>query len=416
MRVIHVPHKWIARTSRAMTITVIIFLMTGNVYADDIVSIKNQPQQPFEPLGLKAGSFLAHPAMHIEEHYDDNIFATDDNEESDFITALKPSISVNSNWSRHALTFAADGVIGRYADNSAEDYEDYGLELKGRYDITHETFIDAKLSYRRDHEDRSSPTDANGDQPTDIDTASARLGFTRALGRLKLYLHGALEDLEFDNNTAGGVLIDNSFRNRLQKEAGLKLAYEFKPGTQIFTAAMYNDRDYDSASSPDRSSDGNRLRVGLSHNITGKLKGEAYAGTISQNYGAGFKDVNTADYGASLLWNLSGLTSLSAELDRNVYETTSAGVSGYIRTQGALNLEHAFLQNLIAQTGLSFAKDNYVGTNRDDDIIKAGAELAYKPFRGMETVLRYDYAHRNSNLNSQDFGSHRLMLRLGYAL
>lgn len=383
---------------------------------DDVISIKNQPQQPFQPLGLKAGSFLIHPALQVEEHFDDNIFATADNEESDFITAVKPSISVNSNWNRHALTFTADGAIGRYADNSAEDYEDYGLGLSGRYDITHETYIDAKLGYRRDHEDRSSSTDANGDQPTDIDTTTARLGFTRALGRLKLYLHGALEDLEFGNNTASGTVIDNSFRNRLQKEAGLKLAYEFKPGTEIFTAAIYNDRDYDSASSPDRSSDGTRLRAGLTHNITGKLKGEVYAGAIAQNYGAGFKDINTADYGASLLWNLSGLTSLSADLDRSVYETTSAGVSGYIHTQAGLNLEHAFLQNLIAQTGISYARDNYVGTNRDDDVIKAGAELGYKPFRGMETILRYDYANRDSNLNTQDFDSHRLMLRLGYSL
>ena len=43
--------------------------------------------------------------------YDSNVFATNDNEESDVGAILAPQVDVNSNWTRHALNFAA-GAAG----------------------------------------------------------------------------------------------------------------------------------------------------------------------------------------------------------------------------------------------------------------------------------------------------------------
>ncbi len=400
---------------KRIIITTMLIAASPIAYAGDVISVKEKPLQPFAPLGIKAGSFLLHPSIALEEEYNNNIFAAATNEESDFITTLKPGFEAKSNWDRHAASLEANAAIGLYADNADENFEDYTAALSGRYDITHKTFFDAKLSYNRTHEDRSSPNDVGGDEPTEIDVLKARLGFTRALARLKLYLHTAVENLDFKDNATGNTPIDNDFRDRLQKEAGIKLAYEFAPGTEIFTQALYDDRDYDRAATTDRSSDGYRLRAGLSHTITGKLKGDLYGGYIAQNYGAGLKDVSTPDFGASLLWNPSALTSVIANLNREVFETTSAGISGYVRTQSSLELQHAFRENIIGGADIGYAYDDYVGATRDDDIIRAGAEIGYKPRRGLDTLLRYDYADRDSNIATQDYTNHRLMLRLKFS-
>src|SRR5262245_9455769 len=52
-------------------------------------SAADQPLR--EPRGLHAGGFLVFPRLEIGERYDDNIFATKNGRESDFITLISPS-------------------------------------------------------------------------------------------------------------------------------------------------------------------------------------------------------------------------------------------------------------------------------------------------------------------------------------
>ena len=369
-----------------------------------------------KPLGVKAGAFMLSPALETDVEYNDNIYARPHNETSDVITRLKPSLGARTSWSRHAIKAYAKADIGLYADNSDENYTDNSIGMKARYDITHQTYLDTALDYTRTHEERDSPNDVNGDEPTEIHIKTARLKFTRALAKIKLYLHGELQDIDFENVAAGGTVIDNGFRNRLQKEAGIKLAYELMPQSEIFAKAVYDARDYEVSSVPDRSSEGFRLQMGYSRDITGKLKGDLYGGYIAQNYGAGYKDISAADYGASLLWNASALTSLKAEVKRGVFETITPGVSGYIRTRGDLGIEHAFRENIIAKAGAAYARDRYVGLSRDDDIYKGTIGLGYKPRRGLETEIGYTYDRRDSSRNAQDYDAHRFMIRARYGL
>src|SRR3546814_8439523 len=53
------------------------------------------------------GGFRLFPSLTVSETYDDNIFAEEDDEEADFITAITGGVLLRSEWTRHDFTFDA---------------------------------------------------------------------------------------------------------------------------------------------------------------------------------------------------------------------------------------------------------------------------------------------------------------------
>ena len=387
---------------------------------DDVVNVRDLPQPDYAPLGLRAGAFILNPILSLSEEYDDNIFRDETGEQSDWITSVQPALNIRSDWNLHEVQFRASGDLAYYADNSDENYQDYSVSASGRYDITYETFLNALLRWDQLHEDRGSPDDVNGDEPITYDRLSAGMGFTRALGKLKLFVDGLYQDYTFDDTTALGVVVDTSNRDRKQTRFQTRLAYEMSPNYDVFISTAWNKRDYDRVVTVDRSSDGHEKRAGADLNITGKVKGEVYGGRITQNYSDDFEDIGTANYGGSLLWNITGLTSLTGSLDRSVIETVSTGNSGYVRTASRIGVDHAFKRNILFGGFLGFNQDDYIANTtgsdeREDSTRLAGLRLEYKPMRGASLETRYDYVDRDSNLDGSDFSNNRFLITLRYS-
>lgn len=70
----------------------------------DTVASRARPE--LDPLGIRAGAFLIFPELAIDEIYNDNIFAENNDETDDFITSIQPEVTIESDWSRHALAIA----------------------------------------------------------------------------------------------------------------------------------------------------------------------------------------------------------------------------------------------------------------------------------------------------------------------
>ena len=108
---------------------------------------------------MHAGGLFIYPRPGLQEFYNDNIFATDSDEEDDFITLITPGVDVRSDWTKHAFDLYAKAAIGRYADQTDEDFEDFSVGTNGRLDITQRAKLRAGVSYDRLHEGRGSPDD-----------------------------------------------------------------------------------------------------------------------------------------------------------------------------------------------------------------------------------------------------------------
>ena len=51
---------------------------------DPNVPVTARPRPDFDALGIRAGGFLIFPSVTVDGQYNDNVFATDENEEEDF--------------------------------------------------------------------------------------------------------------------------------------------------------------------------------------------------------------------------------------------------------------------------------------------------------------------------------------------
>lgn len=380
-------------------------------------TVTNRPRPELDPLGLHAGGLFILPRLGLQEFYNDNIFATDGGETDDFITLISPRVDVTSDWTKHAFDLYAKAAIGRYADQTGEDFEDFSVGTNGRLDITQSANLRAGVSYDRLHEGRGSPDDVRGVEPTIFDVGSAFLTYRQLLGRFLLESGGVVDRLTYDNvRTEDGGTIINDERDRSIIGGNLKLGYEFMPGYTAFTRGEVDYRRYDDlccfGSQFDRDSQGYLIEVGTDFDVTAVLFGDVAIGYRSQDYDdSRFDTIGDVAGRASLTWNPTGLTTVSASIKRGeVIETTQSGSAAIFETAGRVTLDHELLRNLLLHAGVSVSDEDYQDIDRSDTYVQAGFGAKYLMNRYIQLDLSYGYLSLGSDAQGGDFTNNTIVL------
>ena len=369
---------------------------------EDVTSSTDSKKKP----GYHTSGFRIRPSVSVTETYDDNIFATDNNTESDFITVVSPRIHVDSTWDKHSLRFKFGADIGRYTEYDAENYDDYWLSVDGKYNPDQATYLFGGLGFAADHEGRDSPDAVTGGlQPTTYETRSASAGINTIQGDTTYRIGATYENLDYDNVlTSGGNTIINDDRDRDIIGLGIRATHKLSETDKVFVQALYETRDYDQRIDQDgyqRDSDGYRVSGGFKKDFGKGNKAEAYIGHISQDYDDNrFSSISEMDFGGSFTLIPMDKTLLTGELKRTLNETTQTGSSGYLYTSLSTQLEYGLAQGVIPHLKLKYAELDYQDHGREDDITSAEVGLKYYLTRHAYLTAGYRYMDYDSN----DFG------------
>lgn len=122
-------------------------------YAEPEPTKEKKPAQS----GYQLGDFIFKPELGFTGVYDDNIFVTRTDKQSDRILIFSPAMNISSDWEKHELELFASADIGRYEDYDTEDYDDFRLGTSGRFDLSEKDNLFAGLNYSEAHESRASP-------------------------------------------------------------------------------------------------------------------------------------------------------------------------------------------------------------------------------------------------------------------
>ena len=377
--------------------------------------------------GIKMGSLRLLPELTVSGVYDDNIFATRTETKSDHILHMIPSLELTSHWSKHAFGLNLGADIARYDKYSNENFEDYWVSADGRYDFAEPFNLFGGISYSREHEERGSPDDQNGTEPTIFYSQAAHLGSEIKTGKLTFRFGGTYEELDFDDvDTSTGLKINNDDRDRNLIGAGVRISYDWSEALQPFAQYIYDDREYDSQVDDNgyrRDSDGYELAAGLKYAMKPGLTAELYAGTLHQEYADDrFSTVSKPDFGAQVTWLPSPAARINGVIERSIEETTIIGSSGYLETRYALNIGYNLTRNTIFRSHLQFSEDDYQEISRKDKYFEAGFGLQYDLTKNLFLGADYSFSHRNSNIDdssnpdSNDYYRHQLMVSLGTRL
>ncbi len=255
--------------------------------ADSVTRVSEKMASAHAPMGQRMGSFIVTPKADVTESYNDNIYATHTNTKSDFVTSIKPEVTAESNWNRHAVNAKANVEFRKFADHTSEDETNHFVGMDGRIDVMRDTAIGGGVSWSRDHEDRGNPNStAAAKEPTRYDTLTGKVGAYRSVGRLNGRIESKAERLTFQDgrNNISNAVIDNGGRNRNEYTQSARVGYQLDDRFEVFAKGAVDTRAYDRDLTQNRSSHGTSAVVGTAFDVTGKTKGEAYVGTLSRNF------------------------------------------------------------------------------------------------------------------------------------
>ncbi|MEZ5935981.1 MAG: outer membrane beta-barrel protein [Alphaproteobacteria bacterium] len=367
---------------------------------DPNTTVADRARPEYDPLGMRAGSFLLFPELGITEAYSDNVGFDEDDEQSDFVTLIEPSVEFRSQWSRHLLAVEVGSEIAIHADQSDEDYQDLFAVGRGQVDVSRQTNITGTGQIRRSHEGRDDPEDAGNDDLTDlyqfgggaaVNHQINRLGFSAGVDVLRsVYDDDAEED-----------------RNANIYDFLLRTSYEVSPRLDVFVEGRYNieDRD-DNVDDADikRDTQGYEGRLGTAVDITSVLFGEAFAGYRVQKFDEeDFDDETGVSFGIDLNWNPTLLTSIGLSGQRDFRPTDEGGAASNFQTEFAVTIDHELLRNFILNGEARYQKDDFKGDDREDDTYLLGGGVTYWVNRNLSLNAGYDYSERDSNQVGEDF-------------
>jgi hypothetical protein len=383
-------------------------------------TVRDRPRQDYDPVGIPLGSFRAFPQLHVGEVYDDNIFRNQTDHKGDLITEIVPRLALASDWNRHALSFEADANIGKHILNPDEDYEDYAFRTNGRLDITHSASLDAGVGFEHLHQDRSSPDEEDGITPTQYTDLEGSLGFNKQFGRFQLRLESLLDRLNYrdDERLVDGTTenINNDDRDRYELFGLTKLGYEVSPAFQPFIGGGYGIIRYDDKVDDNgfnRSANRSNVVVGTDLDLGGVTSAELYMGYMSQQpEDDRFSTIQGPEFGGTLTWNVTRLTTVTADITRSIATTTLDGASGALQTGAGLTIEHELRRNILLQLNGDWQQSDFNGIDRLDNTYQAGIQGNYLINRNLSVTAGYKYQTRSSTDSSAEFSQNLVTLGL----
>ena len=358
--------------------------------------------EPYDPIGIRVGSFVFFPETEIAGLSTNNVLSSPD-ARSDIAAVIQSTSRLVSNWSTHALELKGTSLTSFHDDFPSEDDRAWGVEARGRLDITRRTNIQALAAHNRSQESRSA-IDANqiGNR-ANVTTDQAQLSLNHRFNRLSVQLRGSVSDTTYSETDGQS----NADRDTLETQQAVRGSWQFKPTFSVFAEQELNQRDKKAAPSDGipRDSDGTRTRVGLDFGSTGAI----LRGEVSVGYGRQTPNDHRLDavdaflFDANLAWRPTEITSFLLTARSDIYDTTTPDSGGVVSQTVGLEARHAMRRYLIASAGLS-----YTHYDSDASAIKESALTSFlgaEYYASPELVLfaRYQHLSYASNQVNSDY-------------
>ena len=236
----HGPFGSGARRGSSSLTAPTLALAQSSTYFDrnNNVSVLDRPRPDYQALGIDVGSFQIFPSVTIATQYNDNIFATPD-PIGDLITAMTPTLAVDSNWSRDAIALTATATSNFYASHPRQDTTDYQLSGMGRLDILAQSNVTAGFSVGSFAIPRSAENTFNDTiTPVEYDNLRRQRGRSwRPSNRVQFSEGFSFARTQYQNNTEpGGEPVLFSEQDNNQYVLSGRANYAISPAIALFAA------------------------------------------------------------------------------------------------------------------------------------------------------------------------------------
>jgi hypothetical protein len=384
-------------------------------------TVRSRERPDYAARGIRTGGLLFFPRLDLSEVYDDNIFRDPDGEEADLISVVSPNLRVRSDWNNHELAADIGADLGFYAFNPSEDFQDFHARFGGRLDVTSQSELRGIAAVERLHDDRDSPDDTAAIDPTVFYEYTVGADYVHRVGRIRYLVGGAVDRIDYLDNKqldAGGnvVGLDNDDRDRTEAGGRARVGYQFRPLSEIFVETQVARLIYDKVPDDngfDREAMLYRAEVGIETDFDGIIFGELRAGYLAKDFDdPAFGLIDGPSFGGALTWNVTQLTTVTAEAERTIRPTTLQNSSGALATSAGITVDHELMRNVILEFNAAWRQSDYEDIDRLDDTFRVGIGAEYLVNRNFAVSARYSYGERFSNDPGAEYSNNLLSLTL----
>lgn len=380
---------------------------------DRNVAVTERSQPEFDPEPIRLGAFQARPELGLGGYYVDNVFATATNEEGDFAFAVRPSIDLRTDWSRHEIGFDGEVQHFEFLDQGSESVTNLRAGARGRLDVNRDLNINARAFASRRFEPRTqiSVLDDFG-QPIEVDTVGAGLQSVFQRDRIQLTLGYEIADENFKDVEGAPPFgdIDQDFRDNLRNTVRGRAAYALTRDWAVFTQASYFTRDFDILTPLDgggfasRDSDGFTIEGGVNFELNGPFRGDVAVGYLEENRDSPvFADISGVSVDGRLQWFPTRLTTVTATAGRRTTDLGLVQAAAAVATNGGLRVDHELLRNVVLYASGNIYDTKFEDIARDDTFFETALGAVYKLNKRVHLEGFYRHNNRDSSILTEEF-------------
>jgi len=358
------------------------------------------------------------PFIGVREEYDDNIFLSREDEESDFITTVQPGFVIQSNpASKHRLVIDYLAELNFFMDNDSEDNNNHTVNAGVQFDFD-EIHLNIINMYK-DFSDRSGTEDVSRiERAQDHFWADVVFLFNK----LDLLLGYNRRDEDYDSEAAIGNYKNQTLTyedlERDEHEGTVEAAFKLWPKTALLGAFDFGEIKHDTEIKSD--SDFYDLLAGIRGAPTAKSMAEVKVGFRNQDYDNYDDDFKSLIFDGSWIEKFNDKNLLRFDFERKTNDTIFQDNAYYESSYIGADFEHSFTDRLSGNVGASYQLNAYptqttldgLTDHREDDFWSGGIGLAYKLPKRFVVDVKYQYRLRDSNFSRYDYKNTRISVGL----
>jgi hypothetical protein len=373
----------------------------------------SNPLWAIEAAAIPIGEAALYPSLNIISGFDDNILATEQNEESSWVTRINPNFLFEAEKENILAQLNYSLEKGIIHSSSEDNYFDQNLtgtlnilaNRKNRFDL--QTSI-AQGHEARGDEDGGAVTQTTAPLEYSLKSVQGIYTFGGLKAKGNIELSGGYKDKKFTN-----FRDITQTRDFDQVDLGAAFKYRVSDRTSANAKIIRYELDYDHSNKDNTNT---RYLLGAAWDATAKTSGFIDIGWSEKDFDdSTIEDTNGGTWDISINWKPKTYSTFIFNSGQEFGESTAD--SSYINTKNyGINWDHYWKEHI--KTTLSYNKtsEDYGNSDRKDTTDTYTFGVNFETKRWLNMGLGYTIIDRKSNFNDRSFEKNTLLLTVQMSL
>ncbi len=360
------------------------------------VTVLSRQRPDYDPLGIRLGDTMIRPMLNESFGYDDNVTGLSHGTGSPLI---ETNAIIGANFDHSVYTANAQLTVDdmEYPSQSQYSYTNWTASAGGNYEFDRDL-----LSFSLSHQNLNQ-TAADLDVPRLSRSLAYRVdtmhvGYRADFDRFYLLPAVDVSYFNYDNGTVGGVIYQQSYRDRVAVTPSLTGGYTFG---RLTVVGVVRDAVADFTGPRDGLPTQNYNDVsalgGLDYDATGFLRYRLLAGYEVRTFNAGaYKTIAQPIVEGTVIWSPTGLTTVTGQVSRRIQDSSAVTTVALTESAAAVTVDHELLRNVLLRGTGAYYIDQYGEGGGTQQLYSVGGGVTYLLNRNVQVSGAYTYTARRS--------------------